>query len=375
MIVFEALPAKHGDCLILRFTGEGAERVWLIDGGPPGVYLESLKPRLDALRGAADRLRVDLAMVSHIDDDHIAGMVQLTRKLREIKEDNGVPFLDIRRFWFNSFSALVGTLPEPAQKLATPAASDDAALSAELPGIRHETAAVLSSVGQGEKLTAEIITLGLPLNERRGKPLAAPDTMMVNGAKVTILGPLQSRLDDLQHEWAKQAKTAAKPADLAGLFREDLDTSVPNLSSLVALVEIDGKRILLTGDARGDDIVKGWRAASGALDKPVPIDVLKLPHHGSDRDLTEDFVRLFPARHYVISADGKFGNPDPPALRALVETLGDRQYTIHVTGPMLQFDPDPKNPKPTQRVEQQLNSLKSGRNFDFVVGKPVAIAL
>jgi len=220
------------------------------------------------LRGAADRLRVDLSMVSHIDDDHIAGMVQLTRKLREIKEDNGVPFLDIRRFWFNSFSALVGTLPEPAQKLATLAASDDAALSAELPGIRHETAAVLSSVGQGEKLTAEIITLGLPLNERRGKPLAAPDTMMVNGAKVTILGPLQSRLDDLQHEWAKQAKTAAKPADLAGLFREDLDTSVPNLSSLVALVEIDGKRILLTGDARGDDIVKGWRAASRALDKP-----------------------------------------------------------------------------------------------------------
>src|SRR5262245_34349282 len=87
---------------------------------------------------------------------------------------------------------------------------------------------------------------------------------MVNGAKVTILGPLQSRLDDLQHEWAKQAKTAVRPADFAGLFHEDLDTSVPNLSSLVAVVEMDGKRILLTGDARGDDIVKGYSAAVGA---------------------------------------------------------------------------------------------------------------
>jgi hypothetical protein len=374
MIVFEALPAKHGDCLILRFTGDGADRVWLIDGGPPGVYLDSLKPRLDALRGGADRLRVDLAMVSHIDDDHIAGMLQLARKLRETKEDNGIPFLDIRRFWFNSFSSLVGALPEPAQKLASLAATGDAGLFAELPGIRHETAAVLSSVGQGEKFTAEIITLGVQLNERRGKPMTAPDTVMVSGAKVTILGPLQSRLDDLQHEWAKQAKTAARPADLAGLFREDLDTSVPNLSSLVALVEIDGKRILLTGDARGDDIVKGWKAASGGLN-PLPVDILKLPHHGSDRDLTEDFVRLFPARHYVISANGKYGNPDPPALRALVETLGDRQYTIHITGPMFEFDSDPKNPKPTQRVEQQLNALKTGRNFDFVVGEPVAIAL
>lgn len=204
--------------------------------------------------------------------------------------------------------------------------------------------------------------------------MAAPDTVMVGGAKVTILGPLQSRLDDLQHEWAKQAKTAARPADLAGLFREDLDTSVPNLSSLVALVEIDGKRILLTGDARGDDIVTGWKAASGNPN-PVPLDILKLPHHGSDRDLTEDFVRLFPARHYVVSADGKYGNPDPPALPALVETLGDRHYTIHVTGPMLDFEPDPKNPKPTERVERQLEALQAGRNFDFVVGEPVSITL
>jgi hypothetical protein len=375
MVVFEALPAKHGDCLLLRYTGDGAERLWLIDGGPPGVFVDSLKPRLDALRAHADQLRVDLAMVSHIDDDHIAGMVLLTRRLREIKDDHGIPFLDIRRFWFNSFSALVGSMPEPARKLASLAATDESHLLAELPGIRHETAAVLSSVGQGEKLTAEIVTLGVPLNERRGKPLTAPDTVMVNGASVTILGPLKSRLDDLQRAWAKQAPSAARPADLAGLFREDLDTSVPNLSSLVALVEVEGKRILLTGDARGDDIVKGWKAAFGNAPQPVPVDILKLPHHGSDRDLTEDFVRLFPARHYVISANGKFGNPDPPTLRALVETLGDRHYTIHVTGPMFQFDPDPQNPKPTQRVEQQLAALKIGRNFDFVVGQPVSISL
>src|SRR4051812_19978973 len=191
MIVFEALQAKYGDCLILRYTdGEGVERLWLIDGGPPGVYPESLQPRLDALRGGADRLRVDLAMVSHIDDDHIAGMLQLARKLRQIKDDNGIPFLDIRRFWFNSFSALVGSMPEPAQKLASLAAMDPAGLSDEMPGVGNAAAAVLSSVGQGDKLTAEIITLGLPLNERRGRPLSAPDSVTVNGAKVTLLGPL-----------------------------------------------------------------------------------------------------------------------------------------------------------------------------------------
>lgn len=374
MIVFEALPAKHGDCLLLRYNVDGVDRLWIIDGGPPGVYAQSLKPRLDALRGSADSLNVDLAMVSHIDDDHIAGLEQLARKLREAKDENRARFLNIRRFWFNSFSRLVGSMPPPAQRLASLAATDGAALLAELPDIRRETAAVLSSVGQGERLTAEILSLGLQPNDGAGRLLTAPAELTVDGAQVTILGPLQSRIEDLRREWAEKTRTAATPADLAGLFREDLDTSVPNLSSIVLLVEIGGKRILLTGDARGDDIVTGWQAASGSL-TPVELDILKLPHHGSDRDLTEDFVKLFPARHYVISANGKHGNPDPPALHALVETLGNRSYTIHVTGPMFDFDSDPSDPKPTERVEAQLRSMQNGRNFDFVVGRPVEITL
>lgn len=375
MIVFEALPAKHGDCLLLRYQDEGEDCLWIIDGGPKGVYQVSLKPRLDELRGNADSLRVNLAMVSHIDDDHIAGMAQLAGKLREAKDAHQTPFLDIRRFWFNSFSKLVGPMPPVAQQLASLAATNQAALLAALPGLEHTAAAVLASVKQGDALSADIVSLQLPLNEGSSQPLTtAQQPISVAGATVTILGPLQPRLEALRQEWAARAAVATGPADLAGLFAENLDESVPNLSSIVALVEIAGKRILLTGDARGDDIVTGWEAVKGSLD-PVEIDILKMPHHGSDRNPTEKFVRLFPARHYVISADGRHGNPDRKTLHDMVEILGNRTYTIHVTGPMLDFDTDRDHPQATQRVEQQLTALQAGRNFDFFVGSPVSIAL
>ena len=45
-----------------------------------------------------------------------------------------------------------------------------------------------------------------------------------------------------------------------------LDRSVFNLSSIVILAEFKRKRMLLTGDARGDDILAGLRS-SGLLDR------------------------------------------------------------------------------------------------------------
>src|SRR5438132_13595863 len=73
MFVLEALQAKHGDCLLLHWGDQASPRLALIDGGPDTVYSQMLKPRLQEIaeeRGV-ERLRLDLTMVSHIDDDHI----------------------------------------------------------------------------------------------------------------------------------------------------------------------------------------------------------------------------------------------------------------------------------------------------------------
>ena len=44
----------------------------------PEKTLGFLKPRLEQLRGSAAKLTIDLAMLSHVDDDHVNGILQMT---------------------------------------------------------------------------------------------------------------------------------------------------------------------------------------------------------------------------------------------------------------------------------------------------------
>ena len=42
--------------------------------------------------------------------------------------------------------------------------------------------------------------------------------------------------------------------------------------------------------------------------------ILKMPHHGSARNMTERFLNDITADHYLISADGRHDNPDAETL-------------------------------------------------------------
>lgn len=63
----------------------------------------------------------------------------------------------------------------------------------------------------------------------------------------------------------------------------------------------------------------------------MQIDVVKLPHHGSIRNVDRDFFERITADHYVFSADGKHHNPDVETLELLTEVRGGAAYTLHFT--------------------------------------------
>lgn len=346
MVVLEALNALYGDCLILRYKdAQGGERRWLIDGGPKSnkvngkplsVWSDVLLPRLKQIDATVPFV-FDLGMVSHIDDDHINGIERLTAELvAALPSPGDVKF---RRFWFNSFDDLVGAAPAGAPassgavalELANPAAGFVAA------GVLDEDgAAVALSVPQGNKLAANLQTLNLrgnaPVN---GLISVVPgqNVFAIDGASVTVIGPVQKRLDKLRKDWLKALKKPAKPAREAALqelFSTKRDTSVPNLSSIVVLVDIAGKSLLLTGDGLGDDIVSAWKQL-GLPDGRRKIDILKMPHHGSKVNSSREFLSFFSASHYVFSADGHNDNPDPPLLEGLLSLHAERDITLHFT--------------------------------------------
>ena len=100
-----------------------------------------------AARGAArraragDALRIDLAMVSHIDGDHIQGLTDLGGAMVELADDHQPQPYEIGGLWHNAFDDVLGNR-----------ATRGAAPTPARP--------VVASVGQGRELRDQAIRLG-----------------------------------------------------------------------------------------------------------------------------------------------------------------------------------------------------------------------
>jgi hypothetical protein len=364
----EALQAEKGDSLILHFGKPEAPRFIVIDGGPAPVYQISLKPRLEELharwkREDDEKLDIEMAMISHIDDDHIHGILDW---LEELNQSDKLPF-NIQTIWHNSFDDVVGNASdELSSRLAAVTASAlDSGEDRE--GMQPMSAAVLASVNQGRKLRSMARQLGIPLN-RGFRGLVSSTEMgkaVLNigaGLGFTVLCPTMKRLEALNKEWEKTLRELQKAgtAEIAAF----VDRSVANLSSIVVLAELDGKRILFTGDARGDHILEGLERAELLENGKIHVDLFKIPHHGSNRNAALELFQKITADHYVISANGENGNPDPEVFTWITEARGEEAYTIYVTNKKL-VDPK-KNRDVFEAIQKVLDANPaSGRKVVF----------
>jgi len=363
--------ARKGDCLILHYGSPEDPGLALIDGGPPSVYQPHLKPRLAEIRRMRGLdpdapLPIDMLMVSHIDDDHICGVLELTKELVEARNAQQPLPLKIKSVWHNTFDDIIGN---NAKELLASVTSQFGAASVsgevDTEGLNPDAAKVLASVDQGFRLRDDSKALSLRINPQLKGQLVlakakAKKIDMGKGLSFTIVGPMNDEVVALQKahdDFLKKKKTKKGEASLAAFT----DTSVPNLSSLVVLAEVGGKRILLTGDARGDKVLEGLELV-GLLKKDgkskIHVDVLKCPHHGSNRNIDPIFFRRIPADHYVFSGNGQHGNPERDTLQMLLDERGDEKYTIHLTYPIPDIDVERK--KEAKKHGQSWSPKKQG---------------
>jgi hypothetical protein len=346
MARLECLGAKHGDCLVLH---HGTTKV-LFDGGPSGVYGTFLKPWIEANKPEDGPVFFDLGMVTHIDDDHINGLLALTDDMVSALDDGEGQSVRFGQFWFNSFSGLTGKDFKSASVAAIVASASDPAFDPDDPRFKDKrTGEIIASVKQGHKLSNNLGKLGLGGNG--GFDGLVQGRKMINlssGLVFEVIGPLKQRLSELREEWDKTIPV--------GTIAAFTDKSVPNLSSIVIIVSVGGKTMLMTGDARGDDILEYLEAAGHKVDGTQTLDVMKVPHHGSMHNVTLDFFKALPARTYVISADGRHDNPDAPTIQWIAEARGAEKFEYVFASPM--------NTKAKQKaLDDQLALLKPGRNF------------
>ncbi|HVF14828.1 MAG TPA: hypothetical protein VM942_09535 [Acidimicrobiales bacterium] len=356
----EVLPAQQGDCLILHSETDDGPGLILIDGGPAGVSRATLFPRLQELRDERgldddEPLVIDLVIVSHVDDDHIKGVIDLFDGMLDLHRANEPPRFVVKGLWHNTFDRVLGNDETGGLRSTTQfgGASMTAVIEEADEGAPTDHAKVLASIPQGDELRNLAKALDIPVNAEFGGALiqtaapgpgaTRPASPEVAGVKLTVVGPLQPELIQLQKAFDTWLRTQPPSERTEQSLLASLDDeSAANLSSIVLLAEADGRTILLTGDARSDKMMEGLEEC-GLLPegRTLQVDILKMPHHGSIRNLDDegDFVGRVTSGKYVFSGNGEHGNPDRETVELLLKVRPGAEMTFYFTYPLAEMDP------------------------------------
>jgi hypothetical protein len=374
-----AFQADKGDCLLLE-SKDGKNRM-LIDGGIGRAYKEHVAPALGKLR--SQKKALDIVYISHIDDDHIAGVLQLLNdetlwRVHDHQTANGntthpKPLVPrpavVKSVFHNAFHDLLkDNTGEIEAMLAARAGILSGADDALVRAVGEYQQELATSIPQGLRVSNRISKqqLNIPLNQPAGGKLlmVRSNTPGISLGSITlnILGPFPEDLTKLRKDWntwlrenkeqLSRIRTEARTAErdlgtnvgslIDPLIREaeklgadvirvmelaNMKTlgdrrkvTTPNLASLMFLAEEDGQTILLTGDGHWEDILKGLEHHQRFDPQGnLHVDVLKVQHHGSEHNIKKEFCDRVTANHYVFNGNGEHENPDLDVIELIFD--------------------------------------------------------
>jgi hypothetical protein len=318
MVEIKSYPAKNGDAFLLKATARPF--AMLVDGGYAETFQLHVKSDLADL--AASGFELDLVVATHVDADHISGLLSFFRSNGKADSPAIIP---VREVFHNSFRSLVVPMKGlPALRL------DDAALLNEIRRRGYPPPASTTNVEeeisarQGRSL-AELLRKGdYRWNSHDGTLSVSGDRLAdlrMHSARVEVLSPSRLRLDALRKWWTSEIRRlglvgsleelddvfeflcahevvapgvqslASSDADLAQVHFPD--NSVTNGSSISLIVEIENCRLLFLGDAWAEDIVMALKRNG-----PTIFDAIKIAHHGSARNTSPELLTLVDSPHF-----------------------------------------------------------------------------
>jgi beta-lactamase superfamily II metal-dependent hydrolase len=284
----EFLQAGNGDCIHIM---SGQHHV-IIDSGEVCQDLVSV---VDTIKKANER--IDLLIITHYDSDHIKAINGILQGM-SVEDRKKL----IKKVWFNATK--VGF--HGNEKLLSADDANDLALlllEADIEWISELEYGIKETFDEG--LSVEVIDGGeiyQPTGE--GEMLGNEKCDWVSSFNV-----LEQYLDD-----------------------DVTDDSKTNAQSAILVVHAGDHRILLPGDAIPEKL-------TNALDKfrkggTLKFDLVKLPHHGSYKNITEDILSKFECSDYMISTNGKkYFHPDKKMMFKVMKwgkRVEGKQLSFHM---------------------------------------------
>ncbi len=285
----EILQAGTGDCIWISHNKKNI----VIDGGKSTTAIKARYAQMPRDEN------IDLLVVSHIDSDHIAGVIALVEMMKERKET-----ARLKQVWFN--------FPKKPE-------SDE------------------YSVPEGNELSSLLCSIdGLYWINNTSGLIGVP--IEVGGVKLHVLAPNHDvayeykpkEPDELgvdNADWGVSLQTLIDNVD-----DDNLDDSVLNSQSIVILAVYEGKNVLLPGDCTPQELYNALHGYNSINGSPLKLDLMKLPHHGSTRNITKYIASQIDCADFVISTklNRKYLFPNKETIAKLICYRAQKDRTINV---------------------------------------------
>lgn len=319
------LQAINGDCILISFKdNKNKTKNILIDGGLDGTYYKSSTNKYGDLKYTIDNIRkkkerIDLLVLTHIDNDHINGLLkwfEIDKKADEL----------IGNIWFNSGKLISKYLKKP----------ENQDLSLGLKIFKN------AKTGIGEALEFEDYLIKNKIWDR--KIILRDKVLESNGIKMDVLSPSKKQLKNLLKEYKKKTGddiyTSGKRKDwnveLKTFIEEEKkdeykfvqDSSVKNGSSITLLITYNRKKFLFLADSHPKEIVKSLKRMEYSKENPIELEFLQVSHHGSKANNNIDLFEIIKTKNYVFSTDSSSHNH--PHKRTLARIISvNPKATFH----------------------------------------------
>lgn len=313
-MIVKFLQAENGDAIVLSFLDkDNQQRNILIDGGRETTYFDRVR-RNGPLKIVIDNIKqreetIDLLILSHIDNDHIEGV------LKWFEMDKTAPEL-INEVWFNSGEAISKYLNKPKNK--------------DLDLFIADGSNVYTGVDEGQEFQKYLQKHNLDRDGVIMKGLEWEDFNL----KINVLGPTHKQLEDLlelYHEETGDVKYTAAGNDWSNnlidiiseenkpSFRFNQDSSEKNGSSITSLITYMDKRFLLLADSHPKEVCSALKDLGYSKENPVDVEFMQVSHHGSKKNNSKELFELVDTQNYVISTNSsRHGHPHKSVIARIV---------------------------------------------------------
>lgn len=345
MMSIKLFPAEYGDCIMLSIGKENQYNI-LIDGGLSKTYQKYIKLEIQQIK--EKRQKIGLLVCTHMDNDHICGLIQV---LKETNPD----FID--NVWYNGFFQIVNSRFY-SQKENRFTDRDNKILDEIIfQGMVSDSEQEIG-INEGMSLGVLIEENKIPLNlvvEGRAicSELVKNRYEIATNIFITVLGPSKNNIIELEDHWKKDMVSrnymfrVSDKIKLTEAFEyqieriksiytnesfkicenEDLtkyigdlserDESIVNRSSISFILEYNKRKYLFLGDTVIDKTI--LKNIENVVGFEYRFSAIKLPHHGSRYNITHDFISRYSAdEYYCLTNSIKYGHPDLEVLATIL---------------------------------------------------------